>query len=246
MRPPAPSSPSPPRPTSHRPTSPPQGSAARPARAPAGAPGADAAGARVIVMPMALAASVEATLPLGVSLAERLGADVHLVHVLAGGTGAVSPTAMMRREHEARLRLDAMRMLYRYALPGRAPVAISPVVLEPAPIDDALGAYVATVRAALVLAPAYGHHPAPDGGLAPHVAALVAALPCPVLIVPPGQAVGDLDRLLVSGVLPDGHRGVTASEIAEALGLSTVETEALPRASDLTWIGCPEPVAAAG
>lgn len=201
---------------------------------------------RVIVMPMALAAAVEATLPLGVSLAERLGADVHLVHVLAGGAGASSPTAMMRREHEARLRLDAMRMLYRYALPGRAPVSISPIVLEPAPIAAALGAYVATVRAALVLAPAYGHHPADDGGLAPHVTALVKALPCPVLVVPPGRAVGDLDRLLVSGVLPEGHRGVTASEIADALGLSTVEAEALPRASDLTWIGCPESVPATG
>lgn len=201
---------------------------------------AEARALPVLVMPMALAAAVEATLPLGFALGERLGAHVHLVHVLGADEAPRSPTSEARREQQARLRLDAMRMLYRYALPGRAPVPVTPVVLPPTPLGDALAAYVRTVDAALVLAPAYGHRPAPDGRLTPHVAALVGALPCPVLIVPPGRSLGSLDRLIVSepGAAGAGalRRGLGAVDVADALGLPTVPATSPPTATDLTWV----------
>ena len=215
---------------------------ARPLVAPRGPAGASpsrqptsvrTAAAPVFVLPVALNAPAEAALPLAVALAERLGADLHLVHVLEAGDAA--STGAEARAHRARMGLDAMRMHYRLALPGRRPVNMASAVLTPASGAASLATYAATVGAALVVTSAADLR-WNDGET--HAADETdRAVPCPVLVVPTGRTLAALDRLVVVGARPETSVGtVTPAAVAAALALPLAAAAATPTPTDLSWI----------
>ena len=109
-----------------------------------------AAPLKAIVLPTDFSRETEGLLPVALAIAERTGAIVHLVQVLAEAARSTVPW----REQQAQARLATTRMQYRHSLLGRAPMQIA--VLPSGQADDALAAYVERHGAGLVLVPGSG------------------------------------------------------------------------------------------
>src|SRR5690606_15448401 len=84
-----------------------------------------------IVLPTVLSAFAVGALPRALALAERAGAEVHLLYVVppVEAEGTVAPTLDAEefglwREERARARLQGLRLTYRYGLNSRNAVSI--------------------------------------------------------------------------------------------------------------------------
>ena len=145
----------------------------------------DSAPLTALVLPTNLSYEDDGLLPFAFVIAERTGAAVHLVHVLAPDTGSAAPW----REQHAMARLASTRIHYRLSLLGRAPIEVA--VLAPGDARGGLAAYVERQEAGLVLVL----------GSVQQIAGRVAAASYPVLSVPPGHPTSV--RRLVSDGAPD-------------------------------------------
>ena len=94
-----------------------------------------------VVVPTDFSGAAGRALPLALALAEHVGADLHLVHAPAPDAGEPTP-------QQARARLEATCMMYRYTLPGREAVPMRPVVLPSGSAGEAVAAYARQQHAA--------------------------------------------------------------------------------------------------
>ena len=168
---------------------------------------------RTVVLPTDFSPAAERALPVALALAERCGAEVHLTHTLHAIPGDVATW----REQQARARLDATRMLYRYALPGRGEAALRPVVLTPMPVGEAVVAYARYGRADLVVMAAHGWKAPCEATVSDRTAHVLRSAPCPVLLVPPEDAPAPPFRR-IAAFGPDPAVADLAARVAGLLG----------------------------
>lgn len=159
-----------------------------------------------IVLPTDLSACAERALPRALALAERAGAEVHLLYVVppVEAEGTVAPTLDAEefglwREERARARLQGLRLTYRYGLNSRNAVSIQTSIVTHADTSAGILSYVRRQKADLIVMGTHGWSAHFGKGLGSVTQRVLTAAPCPVMTVPVHRpTVGLIRRVLLS------------------------------------------------
>lgn len=168
-----------------------------------------------IVLPIDFSTSADRALPRTLALAERVGAEVDLLHVLISDGDCEDP-ALFHRIAQARSRLDAIRLAYRWQVSGRSRVVIHTHVACAATAAEGIQTHVRRHHAGLIVMATHGWNGHADGQTGGVTRQILHAPPCPVLTVPAQRpTTGIIQRVHVA--FGDAPRDRAALRLAAAL-----------------------------
>ncbi len=154
-----------------------------------------------IVLPTDLSACAERALPRALALAERAGADVHLLYVVAplSSSEAVAPTLNPKefgqwRRERARSRLEGLRLAYRYSLNNRHAVTMHTSIVTHADPSAGILSYARKHNADLIVMGSHGWSAHFGQGLGSVTQQVLTNAPCPVMTVPVHRTTAGLIR----------------------------------------------------